>query len=86
MKGSFSELWSEIWPILAAATAMAAVVLLLREFAFAGLTHTPLIGLLLLSACGAAAYLTDLLAMGSPVIGEGAQVAGWILRRRGADS
>ena len=86
IKGSFSELWSEIWPILAAATAMAAVVLLLREFAFAGLTHTPLIGLLLLSACGAAAYLTDLLAMGSPVIGEGAQVAGWILRRRGADS
>jgi O-antigen/teichoic acid export membrane protein len=85
IKGSFSELWSEIWPILAAATAMAAVVLLLREFAFAGLTHTPLIGLLLLSASGAATYFTALLAMSSPVIGEGVEIAGWILRPRRAD-
>ncbi len=86
IKGSFSQLWSEIWPILAATAAMAAVVLLLREFAFVGRTQTPLIGLLLLSASGATAYLAALLAMGSPVIGEGAEVAGWILRRRSADS
>jgi O-antigen/teichoic acid export membrane protein len=85
INGSFSELWSEIWPILAAATAMAAVVLLLREFAFAGLTDTPLIGLLLLSVSGAATYFTALLAMSSPVIGEGAEIAGWILRPRRAD-
>jgi PST family polysaccharide transporter len=86
IKGSFSELWSETWPTLAATAAMAAVVLLLREFAFAGPMGAPLVGLILLSASGAATYFTVLLAMGSPVIGEGAEVAGWILRRRGADS
>jgi len=64
---------------------MAAVVLL-REFAFAGRTETPLIALLLLSASSAAAYLTVLLAMGSPVIGESAEIAGWILHRRSADN
>jgi O-antigen/teichoic acid export membrane protein len=85
IKSSFSELWSEIWPTLAAAAAMAAVVLLLREFVFAGRTQTPLIGLIVLSASGAAAYVAALLAIGSPVIGEGAEVAGWVLHRRSAD-
>jgi O-antigen/teichoic acid export membrane protein len=82
--GSFSEFWSEIWPILAATAGMAALVLLVREFAFAGQTESSLVGLIVLSVSGATTYVIALLAIGSPVIGEGAEVAGWILRRHRA--
>jgi O-antigen/teichoic acid export membrane protein len=85
MKGSFYELWSEIWPILAATAAMAVVVLLLREFALAGRPEPGWVGLILLSISGAVTYGAALFAIGSPVIGEGAEVAGWILRGRSAD-
>jgi O-antigen/teichoic acid export membrane protein len=86
IKGSFSQLWTEIWPILAATVVMAVVVLLLRKFALAGRPEPAWAKLLLLSVSGAAAYVAALLAIGSPVIGEGAEVIGWILRRRSADS
>jgi O-antigen/teichoic acid export membrane protein len=78
----FYELWLALWPILAAAAVMAAVVLLLREFAMAGEPGSPWFGLVLLSATGAVSYGAALLAIGSPVISEGAEVAGWILGRR----
>jgi len=81
LKGGFSELWLQIWPILAATAAMAAVVLLLREFILAGGSDSPLIGLILLSAGGAVTYGAVLFAIGSPVISEGIEVIGWILRR-----
>jgi teichuronic acid exporter len=85
LKGSFSDLWSNTWPILAATAAMVAVVLLLREIVLVGRPETPWVGLVLLSVSGAATYGAALFAVGSPVIGEGAEVAGWILRRRDAD-
>jgi O-antigen/teichoic acid export membrane protein len=85
LKGSFSELWSETWPILAATAAMAAVVLLLREITLAGRTEPPLVELILLSVTGAVTYLGALFALGRTVIGEGAEVVGWILRRHGVD-
>jgi O-antigen/teichoic acid export membrane protein len=84
LKGSFSELWSETWPILAATAAMAAVVLLFREIILAR-TEPPLVVLILLSVTGAATYLGALFALGRTVIGEGAEVVGWILRRHGVD-
>ena len=85
LKGRFSELWSEIWPILAATAAMAAAVLLLRGLGFTGQSETPWVGLVLLSASGAVAYSAALLAVGSPVIGEVAEVAGWIFRRHNVE-
>lgn len=84
LKGSFSELWSETWPIVAATAAMAAVVLLLRQINF-GRPEPPIVGLLLLSASGAATYAAVLFTVGRSVIGEGAEVVGWILRRHGVD-
>jgi len=86
VKGSFHELWSETWPILAATAAMAAVVLLLREFVFSSRPEPAWIKLVALSITGTATYAAALFAIGSPVIGEGAEVAGWIMRRRSADS
>ena len=85
MKANFSELWSALWPIMAATALMALTVLLLREFALAGRSDPPLLRLLFLSAGGAIAYGAALFAIGSPVIGEGAEVLGWILRRRHAE-
>jgi len=85
IKGSFSQLWTEIWPILAATMVMAVVVLLLREFALAGRPDPVWAKLLLISVSGAAAYVAALLAIGSPVIGEGTEVIGWILHRRSTD-
>jgi len=82
VKGSFIEIWSEIAPIFAAAAAMAGVVILLRELFLAGRPDSPWFSLVLLSAAGAATYVAALFAIGSPVIGEGAEVIGWILRRR----
>jgi teichuronic acid exporter len=85
LKGGFLELWSETWPILAATAAMAAVVLLLREITFAGRPEPPLVELILLSVSGAVTYLGALFAVGRTVTAEGAEVVGWILRRRRLD-
>jgi hypothetical protein len=74
LKGRFSELWFETWPILAATAAMAALVLLLREITFAGQTESPLIELILLSVTGAMTYLSALFGLGRTVIGEGVEV------------
>jgi O-antigen/teichoic acid export membrane protein len=81
LKGSFLELWSEIWPILAATAVMAAGVLLLREITFTGQHETPLVELILLSASGALIYLAALFAIGRTVTIEGAEVIRWIFRR-----
>jgi len=80
MKAKFSELWSALWPIMAATALMALTVLLLREFVLAGRSDPPLLRLLFLSAGGAIAYGAALFAIGTPVIAEGAEVLGWILR------
>jgi hypothetical protein len=85
LNGRFSELWSETWPMLAATAAMAAVVLLLREIILAGRTEMPLGELILLSVTGVVTYLGALFALRRTVIGEGAEVLGWILRRHGLD-
>jgi PST family polysaccharide transporter len=85
MRGSYAELWFEIWPFLFATLTMAAVVLLVREFALLGRAGPAWFGLMLLSGIGAIVYGAVLFAVGSPVIGEGAEVASWILRRRRAD-
>jgi len=46
----------------------------------------PLVELILLSVSGAVTYLGVLLAVGRTVVGEGAEVIGWIiLRRRSID-
>jgi O-antigen/teichoic acid export membrane protein len=85
VEGSFSQFWNEIWPILADTVVVAAVVLLLHQFAFAERTERALIELMielvLLSVSGAMTYLIVLWTIGSPVMGEAAEVAGWILRR-----
>jgi O-antigen/teichoic acid export membrane protein len=86
MNGRFSELWSALWPIVAATAVMAGVVLLLREFALAGSSEAPVVRLVLLSVSGAIAYAGALFAIGSPVIAEGTEVVGWILRRGRAES
>jgi O-antigen/teichoic acid export membrane protein len=86
IKADIWELWWSLWPILAATALMAAVVLLLRQVASVERPDAPLVRLLILSATGAIAYGAALLAFGSPVIGDGAEVAGWILRRRRADT
>jgi teichuronic acid exporter len=85
LNGSFSELWSETWPILVATTAMAAVVLLLREIIFAGRTEPPLVELTLLTVTGVVTYFGALFVFGRTVISEGVEVLGWILRRHGVD-
>jgi O-antigen/teichoic acid export membrane protein len=80
-----SELWSKTWPILAATAAMAAVILLLRETVFAGPTNSALVELMLLSMSGALTYVGALFVLGRTVIGEGAEVVGWMLRRHRLD-
>jgi O-antigen/teichoic acid export membrane protein len=87
LKGSLLELWFETRPILAATAAMAAAVLLVRHFILAGRSDplSPLLELTLLSMTGAATYVGALFALGRTVIGEGAEVVGWILLRRGMD-
>ena len=84
LEGSFSELWCQTWPILAATAAMAALVLLLREITF-GMLPEPL-KLILLPVGGALTYLGALFMLGRTVIGEIAEVIGWALRRLGDDS
>jgi O-antigen/teichoic acid export membrane protein len=85
LKGSFLELWSEIWPVVAATAAMAAVVFLLREITFAGRPESPLVELILLSASGAVTYVGALFAVGRTVTVEGAEIIGWIFRRHRVD-
>jgi hypothetical protein len=86
IRGSFCELWSSIWPIPVATLTMAVVVLLVRQFALSVAAEPAWIVLIVMSMSGAIAYCTVLLAIGSPVIGEGAEVVGWILRGRSADA
>jgi hypothetical protein len=86
MEAEFSELWTCLWPIMAATVLMAMTVLLVQQFALAERPDPPLVRLLFLSASGAIVYGATLFAIGSPVISEGAEVLGWILRRRRADS
>jgi PST family polysaccharide transporter len=86
MKGSFQELWSETWPIPVATLTMAFVVLLMRQFALPVGAEPAWIGLIVLSTTGAITYVGVLLAVGSQLIGEGAEVVGWILRGRSADA
>ena len=81
LNGRLTELWLETWPVFAAAAAMAAVVLLTREFALAGQSGSPWPNLIVLSVIGAVTYGATLLAIGSPVIGEGVEVVGWVLKR-----
>lgn len=82
--GGFAELLRQIWPVLAATAAMAATVFLVEEAALTGLADAPFIRLVCLSLIGALTYGAVLFVIGSPVIGEAAEVAGWILRRHRA--
>jgi O-antigen/teichoic acid export membrane protein len=82
-RGSFSELWLQTWPMLAATAVMAVFVLLLRQFALG--SEPRIVGLVLLSISGAASYGIALLAIGTPVIRDGIEVAGWILGRYRTD-
>jgi O-antigen/teichoic acid export membrane protein len=78
LQGSFSDLWSEIWPIPTATAAMTAAVFLLRHVIFEGRNEPPLVELILLSVTGLATYLGALFALGRTVIDEGVEVVGWI--------
>ena len=80
INGGFSELWSETWPIFAAAAAMAASVFLVRDFVIAGRLEAPLVRLVLLSLTGVTTYCTTLLMIGRLIVSECAQVVGWIVR------
>jgi O-antigen/teichoic acid export membrane protein len=86
LKGKFSELWSQTSAIMAATAVMTAVVLILGELAARMQVDSPLVRLALLSFTGAVTYGGTLFAIGSRVITEGAEVLGWILRPRRADS
>jgi O-antigen/teichoic acid export membrane protein len=81
LKDRFTELWRQMWPILGATAAMAAVVLLSRGFGLAEFVELPVIRLGLLSLAGAVTYGAVLFVIGSPVLGEGAEVVGWMLQR-----
>jgi O-antigen/teichoic acid export membrane protein len=81
LKCKFSELWSQTWAIMAATAAMAVVVPILGNFAMPTHVDSSFVRLVLLSTGGAATYCAVLFAIGSPVISEGMEVAGWILRR-----
>jgi O-antigen/teichoic acid export membrane protein len=78
LQGSFSDLWSETWPIPTATAAMTAAVFLLRDVIFEGRTEPPLVELILLSVTGVVTYLGALFALGRTVIGEGIEVLSWI--------
>jgi O-antigen/teichoic acid export membrane protein len=85
LKGRFSELWSQTWAIMAATAAMTVVVLILGELASAAQVGSPLIRLVLFSTAGAVTYCAVLFAIGSPVISESIEVAGWVLGRHRTD-
>jgi O-antigen/teichoic acid export membrane protein len=85
LESSFSELWFETWPIVVATAAMTAVVFLSKEFVLAGRPETQIVDLIVLSVSGAVTYGVVLFSLGGPVIGEGADVVGWIIRGHSAD-
>jgi O-antigen/teichoic acid export membrane protein len=85
LKGKFSELWSQTWAIMAATAAMTVVVLILGEFASPAQVGSPLIRLVLFCTAGAVTYCAVLFAIGSPVISESIEVAGWVFGRHRAD-
>jgi hypothetical protein len=60
---------------------MAAVLLPLRALVLTGEPESPLIELILLVVGGAVTYTGALFAVGKTVIGEGAEIVGWILHR-----
>jgi hypothetical protein len=64
---------------------MTVVVLILGELASAAQVSSPLIRLVLFSTAGAATYCAVLFAIGSPVISESIEVAGWVLGRHRTD-
>jgi len=82
LRAKFSEIWSQTRPIMVATMAMIAIVLLVGELVAATPLDAPSIRLVLLSAVGAVSYGAVLFLIGSPVVGESAEVVGWILRRR----
>lgn len=86
LKGKFSELWSQTWAIMAATAAMTVVVLIFGELAARMEVDSPFARLALLSFAGAVTYGATLFASGNQVISEGAEVLGWILRPRRANS
>jgi teichuronic acid exporter len=85
LETNFLELWSQIWPIVAAAAAMAAIVFLLGAVMSAEPLDARWLRLALLSLAGAVTYGAVVFAIGSPVISEAAEVVGWVLRRYRAE-
>ena len=85
LKGKFSELWSQTWAIMAATAAMSVVVLVLGALASPTQVGSPLIRLVLFSTAGAMTYCAVLFAIGSPVINESIEVAGWVIGRHRAE-
>jgi len=85
MRSSVAELGAALRPIAAATAVMAVAVFLLRQLAPDALANLPLLKLFLLSASGAIVYGAALLAIGSPVTAEGAEVLDWVLRRHRAE-
>lgn len=81
LRAGLADLWRETWPILAATAAMAAVVVIARQLVWVQEITSPMAALILFCAIGMAAYGAALFAIGGPVIGDGAEVLGWILRR-----
>jgi teichuronic acid exporter len=81
IKGRFSELLMETWPIFTAGAAMAASVFLLRDFLIADRLESSSVRLVISCLVGATTYCTTLLIIGGPVISESAQVVSWIVRR-----
>jgi O-antigen/teichoic acid export membrane protein len=82
LRGNFVELWYETWPLLVATAAMAGVVLLFRNLVLTGQSDQPIVDIIVLSVSGALTYAASLFSLGSPVVGEMIEIAGWILRRR----
>ena len=85
LKGKFSDLWSQTWAIMAATAAMTVVVLVLGELASFAQVGSPLLRLVLFSTAGAVTYCAVLFAIGSPVVSESIEVAGWVIGRHRAE-
>jgi O-antigen/teichoic acid export membrane protein len=81
LKTGLFELWSALWPILAATAVMATFVSLVEHFVFSGREYSAAVRLAILSVGGAICYGVTLVAIGSPVVKEGAQVITWTLKR-----
>jgi hypothetical protein len=57
-------------------------VLLFRNLVLTGQSDQPIVDIIVLSVSGALTYAASLFSLGSPVVGEMIEIAGWILRRR----